>query len=135
MILKLLSRPSPGWFHSGDLGVMHDDDYIQLKDRSRDIIISGGENISSIEVENCLYAHPPSWKRRLWQGPMTGGAKPVRFVGLSPGSELSEQEVIDFCRENMAHYKVPKTVVFQELPKTSTGKVQKFKLREQAKNL
>jgi fatty-acyl-CoA synthase len=125
-----------GWFHSGDLGVMHDDDYIQLKDRSSDIIISGGENISSIEVENCLYAHPAIMEAAVVARPdEKWGETPCAFVGLSPGSELSEQEVIEFCRENMAHYKVPKTVVFQELPKTSTGKVQKFKLRELAKSL
>jgi fatty-acyl-CoA synthase len=125
-----------GWFHSGDLGVMHDDAYIELKDRSKDIIISGGENISSIEVENCLYAHPDIMEAAVVARPDDKwGETPCAFIGVASGVELSEQDVIDFCRNNMAHYKAPKTVVFQDLPKTSTGKVQKYKLREQAKNL
>ena len=125
-----------GWFHSGDLGVMHDDDYIQLKDRSKDIIISGGENISSIEVENCLYSHPSILEAAVvartddkW------GETPCAFVGLVDGASLTEQQVIAHCRDNMAHYKAPKTVIFQDLPKTSTGKIQKFKLREQVREI
>ena len=127
---------SGGWFHSGDLGVMHSDDYIQLKDRSKDIIISGGENISSIEIENCLYSHAEIMEAAVVAKPDDKwGETPCAFVGLAPGSMLTEEQVIDYCRENMAHFKAPKTVVFCELPKTSTGKVQKFKLREQAENL
>ncbi len=125
-----------GWFHSGDLGVMHEDNYIQLKDRSKDIIISGGENISSIEIENCLYSHPDIMEAAVvakqddkW------GETPCAFVGLAPGAELTTQQVIDYCRDNMAHFKVPRHVVFCELPKTSTGKVQKFKLREEAEKV
>jgi len=125
-----------GWFHSGDLGVMHDDNYIQLKDRSKDIIISGGENISSIEVENCLYGHPDIMEAAVVAKPDDKwGETPCAFVGLAPGAEMTERDVIDYCRDNLAHYKAPRYVVFQELPKTSTGKVQKFKLREQARDI
>ena len=122
-----------GWFHSGDLGVMHEDNYIQLKDRSKDIIISGGENISSIEVENCLYAHPDIMEAAVVAKPDDKwGETPCAFVGLAPGKILSEEQVIFFCRENLAHFKAPRYVVFCDLPKTSTGKIQKFKLRELA---
>jgi fatty-acyl-CoA synthase len=122
-----------GWFHSGDLGVMHDDNYIQLKDRSKDIIISGGENISSIEVENCLYSHPDILEAAVVaKADEKWGETPCAFVGLARGATLTGQQVIDYCRENLAHFKVPRHVVFCELPKTSTGKVQKFKLRELA---
>ncbi len=125
-----------GWFHSGDLAVMHEDRYIQLKDRSKDIIISGGENISSIEIENCLYSHPDIMEAAVVARPDDKwGETPCAFVGLAAGVELTEAEVIQFCRDNMAHFKSPKTVIFQDLPKTSTGKVQKFKLREMAKAL
>lgn len=125
-----------GWFHSGDLGVMHGDGYIQLKDRSKDIIISGGENISSIEVENCLYSHPSILEAAVVARPdQKWGETPCAFVGLTAGASLTQQQVIDYCRDNLAHYKAPKMVVFQELPKTSTGKIQKFKLREQAREL
>ena len=124
---------SGGWFHSGDLGVIHEDNYLQLKDRSKDIIISGGENISSIEVEDCLFRHPEIVDAAVVAKPdEKWGETPCAFVGLAQHSTLSEQEVIDYCRENLAHFKAPKTVVFGELPKTSTGKVQKFKLRETA---
>ena len=121
-----------GWFHSGDLGVVHDDNYLQLKDRSKDIIISGEENISSIEIENCLYNHAEIVEAAVVAMPdEKWGESPCAFVGLTVGSTLDEAAVIAFCRENLAHFKAPKKVVFGELPKTSTGKIQKFKLREQ----
>jgi len=125
-----------GWFHSGDLAVWHEDGYIQVKDRSKDIIISGGENISSIEVEDVLYRHPKIQEAAVvaktddkW------GETPCAFVTLRPGEEAGAEEIIDFCRDNMARFKAPKHIVFCELPKTSTGKVQKFVLREQAEAL
>jgi fatty-acyl-CoA synthase len=124
-----------GWFHSGDLGVMHADGYIQLKDRSKDIIISGGENISSIEVEDTLYKHPAVAAVAVVAKPDDKwGETPCAFIELKAGQSPSEQDIIDYCRENMARYKVPRTVVFTELPKTSTGKIQKFKLRDMAKD-
>ena len=120
-----------GWFHSGDLGVTHPDGYIELKDRAKDIIISGGENISTIEVENTLAAHPDIAEAAVVSCPdERWGEVPVAFVGLKEGRSLSEQAVIDFCREHIAHYKCPKAVMFEVLPRTSTGKVQKFALRE-----
>ncbi len=124
-----------GWFHSGDLGVWHPDGYIQLKDRSKDIIISGGENISSIEVEDTLYKHPSIQAAAVVARPdEKWGETPVAFIETKPGIEdLSEEAVIAFCRDNLAHYKCPRTVVFAELPKTSTGKIQKFKLRDKAR--
>ena len=123
-----------GWFHSGDLGVVHPDGYVQLKDRSKDIIISGGENISSIEVEDTLYRHPAVLEAAVVARPdEKWGETPCAFVTLRPGSnDVTEDDIIAFCRENMAHFKAPRTVVFGPLPKTSTGKVQKFRLREQA---
>ncbi|WP_305986812.1 acyl-CoA synthetase [Roseibium sp. MMSF_3544] len=125
-----------GWFHSGDLGVMHPDGYIQLKDRSKDIIISGGENISSIEVEDVLYKHPDVQAAAVVARPdEKWGETPCAFVERKEGSEVSEADLIGFCREHLANFKAPKTVVFCELPKTSTGKIQKFALREQAKTL
>ena len=125
-----------GWFHSGDLGVMHEDGYLELKDRSKDIIISGGENISTIEVENAIYGHPAVLEAAVVARPdEKWGETPCAFVALRPGKTASEQEIIDFCRDRMAHFKAPKTVVFSYLPKTSTGKIQKFKLREMARNL
>ncbi len=125
-----------GWFHSGDLGVWHPDNYIQLKDRSKDIIISGGENISSLEVEDVLYKHPDIIEAAVVARPdEKWGETPCAFVTLKKGAKATEAELIAFCRENMAHYKAPKTVVFGELPKTSTGKIQKFVLRDQAKAL
>ncbi|NQV80740.1 MAG: AMP-binding protein, partial [Alphaproteobacteria bacterium] len=125
-----------GWFHSGDLGVMHDDGYLELKDRSKDIIISGGENISTIEVENTIYGHPSVLEAAVVARPdETWGETPCAFVALRAGKVATEQDIIDFCRERMAHFKAPRTVVFTELPKTSTGKIQKFKLREAARNL
>ena len=126
-----------GWFHSGDLGVMHPDGYIELKDRSKDIIISGGENISTIEVENAIYRHPAVLEAAVVARPDDRwGETPCAFITLREDhADTTEAEIIEFCRNNMAHYKAPKTVVFGPLPKTSTGKVQKFVLREQAKNL
>jgi fatty-acyl-CoA synthase len=124
---------SGGWFHSGDLGVMQPDGYIKLKDRSKDIIISGGENISSIEVEDTLAKHPAVMMAAVVAKPDDKwGETPCAFVELKAGVEPpTEQEIIQFCRDNLAHYKCPKDVVFCELPKTSTGKIQKFKLREE----
>ena len=126
-----------GWFHSGDLGVTHADRYIQLKDRSKDIIISGGENVSSIEIEDVLYRHPAVLEAAVVARPDDQwGETPCAFVTLkSSADRVDEQALIEFCRNNMAHYKSPKTIVFGDLPKTSTGKVQKFKLREQAYTL
>jgi len=125
-----------GWFHSGDLGVMHADNYLQLKDRSKDIIISGGENISSIEVEDCLYRHPEIMDAAVVAAPhKKWGETPCAFVLRAPGSELSEAQIIEHCRKHLAHFKAPRAVVFGELPKTSTGKVQKYKLRELAAKL
>lgn len=125
-----------GWFHSGDLGVWHPDGYIELRDRSKDIIISGGENISTIEVEGVLYKHPKVLEAAVVARPdEKWGETPCAFVTLLTGESATEEEMISFCRENMAGFKIPKTVVFCDLPKTSTGKVQKFKLREQAAEL
>ena len=125
-----------GWFHSGDLGVRHSDGYIQLKDRSKDIIISGGENISSIEVEDALYAHPSVAHCAVVARPdEKWGETPCAFVELKPGQALSQDEVIAWCRERLAAYKCPRHVVFREIPKTSTGKIQKFKLRDIARDL
>jgi fatty-acyl-CoA synthase len=123
-----------GWFHSGDLGVMHPDGYIQLKDRSKDIIISGGENISSIEVEDALYKHPAVQAAAVVAKPDDKwGETPCAFVELKPGQQATTDELIAWCRKHLASYKCPRYVVFAELPKTSTGKIQKFKLREMAK--
>jgi fatty-acyl-CoA synthase len=125
-----------GWFHSGDLGVMHPDGYLQLKDRSKDIIISGGENISSIEVEDALFKHPAVQAAAVVAKPDDKwGETPCAFVELKPASQATSEELIAWCRKNLAGYKVPKYVVFTELPKTSTGKIQKFLLREMAKGL
>jgi fatty-acyl-CoA synthase len=125
-----------GWFHSGDLGVMHPDGYIQLKDRSKDIIISGGENISSIEVEDALYKHPAVQAAAVVAKPdEKWGETPCAFVELKPGQAATADDLITWCRKNLAGYKCPRFVVFTELPKTSTGKIQKFKLREMAKEV
>ena len=122
-----------GWFHSGDIAVCHPDGYIQIKDRSKDVIISGGENISSIEIEDVLFKHPKILEAAVvakmdekW------GEHPCAFVSLKPGESLTAEDVIEYCREEMARFKVPKTVIFGELTKTSTGKVQKYLLRERA---
>jgi fatty-acyl-CoA synthase len=125
---------SGGWFHSGDLGVMHPDGYIQLKDRSKDIIISGGENISSIEVEDALYKHPSVAAVAVVAKPDDKwGETPCAFVELKPGTNATADELIAWSRSHLAAYKCPRYVVFAEIPKTSTGKLQKFKLREMAK--
>ena len=125
-----------GWFHSGDLGVMHPDGYIQLKDRSKDIIISGGENISSIEVEDVIYKHPDVTGAAVVAKPdRKWGETPCAFVELKDGAQTSEGDIISWCRDNLAHFKCPRHVVFVELPKTSTGKIQKFKLRDLAKDV
>jgi fatty-acyl-CoA synthase len=119
-----------GWFHSGDLGVVHPDGYIQLKDRSKDIIISGGENISSIEVEDALYKHPAVQVVAVVAKPDDKwGETPCAFVELKPGATASAEELIAWCKQHLASYKCPHYVVFAEIPKTSTGKIQKFKLR------
>jgi fatty-acyl-CoA synthase len=125
-----------GWFHSGDLGVIHPDGYIQLKDRSKDIIISGGENISSIEVEDALYKHPAVQAAAVVAKPdEKWGETPCAFVELKPGQSATAEDLVAWCKQNLAGYKVPKYVVFTELPKTSTGKIQKFKLRDMAKEV
>ena len=125
-----------GWFHTGDLGVMHPDGYIEIKDRSKDIIISGGENISSLEVEEALYRHPKVLEAAVVAKPdEVWGESPCAFVTLKPGVGCTAEEIFIYCRDALAHYKVPRSVVFGELPKTSTGKIQKFVLRERAKAL
>jgi len=125
-----------GWFHSGDLAVWDKDGYISIKDRSKDIIISGGENISTLEVESVLYRHPAIFEAavvakldEVW------GEKPCAFVTLKGGEKITEKEIIAFCRDNLAHYKVPKHVVFGPLPQTSTGKIQKNSLRDIANEI
>ena len=122
-----------GHFRSGDLAVRHEDGHIELKDRSKDIIISGGENISSIEVEGAIYKHPSVSEAAVVAGPHEKwGETPVAFVELKPGANLEERELIDFCRERLAHFKCPTRVVVTQLPKTATGKIQKFELRKRA---
>ncbi|HQT88752.1 MAG TPA: acyl-CoA synthetase [Acidiphilium sp.] len=124
-----------GWFASGDLGVIHPDGYVELKDRLKDIIISGGENISTIEVETVLYRHPAVLEAAVVAAPdPQWGEVPCAFVTLRPGMAASEAEIIEWCRERMARFKAPKQVLFGELPKTSTGKIQKFSLRERARD-
>jgi len=124
------------WFHTGDLGVWHPDGYVELKDRSKDIIISGGENISTIEVEGVLYRHPAVLEAAVVARPdAKWGETPCAFITLKDGQNVSEQDIMQFCRDHLAHFKVPRTVVFGSLPKTSTGKVQKFTLRDRAKAL
>ena len=126
---------SGGWFHSGDLAVKHPDGYVEIRDRSKDIIISGGENISTIEVESVLYKHPAVLEAAVVAKPDDyWGETPCAFVTLKDGQSATENDIIAFCRDNMAKFKVPKTVVFDDLPKTSTGKIQKFILRERARN-
>jgi fatty-acyl-CoA synthase len=125
-----------GWFHTGDLGVWHPDNYIELKDRSKDIIISGGENISSIEVEDALYKHPAVSAAAVVARPdEKWGETPCAFIELAPDATATEGELIQHCRDTIAHYKCPRHIVFGALPKTSTGKIQKFILREQANEL
>jgi fatty-acyl-CoA synthase len=122
-----------GWFHTGDLGVCHPDGYVEVKDRSKDIIISGGENISSLEIEEVLYRHPAILEVAVVAAPdEKWGEHPCAFIDLRSGMTLAAEAVIEFCRDNMAHYKVPRTVIFGPLPKTATGKIQKYALRERA---
>ncbi len=125
-----------GWFHTGDLGVWHPDGYIELKDRSKDIIISGGENISTIEVESVLHRHPAVLDAAVVARPdEKWGETPCAFIILKPGASVTEAEIIAFCRAHLAHFKAPRHVVFGPLPKTSTGKTQKYILRERAKEV
>ena len=126
-----------GWFHTGDLGVVHPDGYVEIKDRSKDIILSGGENISSLEVEEALYRHPQVMEAAVVAKPDDKwGETPCAFVTLTPDAEnVSADDIIQWCRDNLAHFKAPREVVFGPLPKTSTGKIQKFVLRERAKEL
>jgi fatty-acyl-CoA synthase len=125
-----------GWFHTGDLAVWHANGYAEIRDRSKDIIISGGENISTIEVEDVLYRHPAVLEAAVVARPdATWGETPCAFITLKPGQDATAEEIIAFCRERMARFKAPRTVVFGPLPKTSTGKMQKFMLREQARAL
>ena len=125
-----------GWFHSGDIAVCHPDGYIEIKDRTKDIIISGGENISSIEIEAVLFSHPKILEAAVVAKPdEKWGEHPCAFVSLKPGEQMTAEEVINYCKEKLARFKVPKTIVFQELEKTSTGKIQKFRLREIAKGI
>jgi len=124
-----------GWFHSGDLAVMQPDGYVKIKDRSKDVIISGGENISSLEVEDALYRHPAVVAAAVVAQPdPKWGETPCAFVELKPGADASEAEIIAHCQGLLARFKAPKRVVFGDLPKTSTGKIQKFMLRERAKS-
>jgi fatty-acyl-CoA synthase len=125
-----------GWFHSGDLGVIHPDGYVQLRDRAKDIIISGGENISSIEVEDVLYKHPAVALCAVVAKPdATWGETPCAFIELKGGATATKEDVLAFCREHLARFKVPRHVIFADLPKTATGKIQKFALRERAKEV
>jgi fatty-acyl-CoA synthase len=125
-----------GWFHTGDLAVMHPDGYVEVKDRAKDIIISGGENISSIEVEDALYKHPAvATAAVVAKDDEKWGETPCAFVELKPGASASSDELIQWCRKHLAGYKVPRHVVFAEIPKTSTGKIQKFKLREMTREV
>jgi fatty-acyl-CoA synthase len=120
-----------GWFHSGDLAVVHPDGYIELRDRKKDIIISGGENISTIEVENTIYQHPAVQEVAVISIPdEKWGEVPKAFVTLKPNMQPTAEDIINFCRDRLAHFKCPKAVEFGELPKTSTGKIKKFELRE-----
>ena len=122
-----------GWFHTGDLAVMHADGYVQIKDRAKDVIISGGENISSIEVEDVLFKHPAvAMVAVVAKEDEKWGETPCAFIELKPGSDASEADIIEFCQSNLARFKCPRHVIFGELPKTSTGKVQKFVLRDLA---
>ena len=127
---------SGGWFHTGDLAVRHPDSYIEVKDRSKDIIISGGENISSLEVEETLYRHPAVLEAAVVaKSDEKWGETPCAFITLHDGAVATADDIINFCRKHLAHYKSPKSVVFGSLPKTSTGKIQKFLLRHEAENL
>ncbi|WP_330218857.1 AMP-binding enzyme [Vibrio natriegens] len=125
-----------GWFHTGDLGVCHPNGYIEIKDRLKDIIISGGENISTIELEDVLYKHPDILEVSVVAKPdERWGESPCAFITLKQNRFTSENEILDYCREHLAGFKIPKTIVFTNLPKTSTGKVQKYILRDWAKEI
>jgi fatty-acyl-CoA synthase len=126
-----------GWFHSGDLAVVHPDGYIEIKDRAKDVIISGGENISTLEVEEALYRHPHVLEAAVVAKPdEKWGETPCAFVTLKTGAPaVSEADIIGWCRRHLSHFKCPRTVVFAELPKTATGKIQKFQLRDTARSL
>ena len=126
-----------GWFHTGDLAVWHPDNYIEVKDRAKDIIISGGENISSLEIEECLYRHPQVMEAAVVARPDAyWGESPCAFVTLKPNAPaVTDEDIVAWCREHLAHFKVPRTIVFGALPKTSTGKIQKFALRDRARAL
>ena len=125
-----------GLFHTGDLGVQHTDGYIEIKDRAKDIIISGGENVSTLEIEEVLYRHPAVLEAAVVAQPdKTWGETPCAFITLHATDAASEEQIIDYCRKNMARFKVPKSVVFGPLPKTSTGKIKKFALRDLAAGL
>jgi fatty-acyl-CoA synthase len=122
-----------GWLHSGDLAVWHPDGYIEIKDRSKDIIISGGENISSIEIEDVLFRHPAVLEAAVVaMNHIKWGETPCAFVTLKEDESITEHEIMSYCRDHMAHFKVPSRVIFGELPKTSTGKTKKFELRDKA---
>jgi fatty-acyl-CoA synthase len=124
-----------GWFHTGDLGVLQPDGYVKIKDRSKDVIISGGENISSLEVEDVLYSHPAVMAAAVVAKPdATWGEVPCAFVELKDGAVATEADLIEHCRTRLAHFKAPKQVIFGPLPKTSTGKIQKFVLREKSRS-
>jgi fatty-acyl-CoA synthase len=124
-----------GWFHTGDLAVMESDRYVKIKDRSKDIIISGGENISSLEVEDALYRHPAVLACAVVAKPdPKWGESPVAFIELKVGAEVTADDLIGHCKSLLASYKVPKDIRFEEIPKTSTGKIQKFQLRQRAKS-
>jgi fatty-acyl-CoA synthase len=124
-----------GWFRTGDLAVVHEDNYIEIKDRAKDIIISGGENISTLEIEEALYRHPSVLEAAVVAKPdEKWGETPCAFITLKPGApEVTAEDLIQWCRDRLAHFKCPRHVVFSELPKTSTGKVQKYVLREWSK--
>ena len=123
-----------GWFHSGDLAVIQEDGYIQIKDRAKDIIISGGENISSVEIENVLYKHPAVGEAAVVAMPdKKWGEVPCAFVELKTGKNTEEDQLIDFCNQHMANFKKPKKIIFGPLPKTATGKIQKHELRQRIK--
>ena len=124
------------WYHTGDLAVLHADGYVEVKDRSKDIIISGGENISSLEVEETLYRHPAVMEAAVVaKADAKWGETPCAFVALKPGASVTAEELILWCRSQLAGFKIPRRVVFGALPKTSTGKIQKFVLRERAQDL
>ncbi|MBI4987169.1 MAG: AMP-binding protein, partial [Rhodocyclales bacterium] len=125
-----------GWYHTGDLAVMQPDGYVKIKDRSKDVIISGGENISSVEVEDVLYRHPAVMTAAVVATPdPKWGEVPCAFIELREGANVTADELRAFCKERMAHFKVPKKFIFEPVPKTSTGKIQKFALRERAKSV